>query len=940
MARRHRRKPWQRIQPHLPKILIGLIGAAALAGGAYFISKKSPDDHLKAGMALSQRGDSKGAAIELKNLLQVTPDNGEARLLLGRIHFANGEYLAAEKELKKARDLGIKDPDLDPLFARTLLQINQPQRVLNEVKENEGGPPEANAAVLALRARAHLLLKDPASTEKDLAEADARSTGHPETLATRAMLALTQKNPEQALAFTEQALAKAEKQTDKRADLRVMQGDLLRMLKRNPEALTAYAKAFAIEPTNIPARLASAQLHLEAAALDKAEADLKALHKHAPNNVMGRYLEAFIEFRRARYPEADTKLEDVLRSAPDFLPAHLLSGAVKLALGNREAAKSHLEKILSAAPQHPLARKLMAATLADMGDVTQAKKILDSFENTGSDPILNSLQGEVALRQGDYAQARKHLEKMGENAPQNPKFFTELAASRMGTGDEAGAIQALTKAAELDTATAKPDVLLVLSHLKEKRFDEAMKVVDKLDKERPNDPLIQNLRGTIHISREDKTQARASFTKALQIKPGYFPAASNLALLDMMDKDMKAARSRFEQLLKKAPTESRAWLALAALDAREKNEVGYLKNLEQAKKASSKNAQAHHLLTRYWLDKKDGGKALAAAREGLDATGRIEFQEFIGLAQLLQKDTTNAQAAFTRWAEASPNNPMAHFRLAQVKTLAKDNNGALQALDKALALKADFTEAKLSKALLLGQMGRSVEGIKIAKGLQTSALKFAVGYLAEAEILFNDKKYLEAGKLFAKASQIAGQGQPLMRAYQAYALAGQAVEGEKLFEQWLKAHPVDVAMRHQLAQLQLNAGRLKESAEHYQLLVKANPKDFVAYNNLAWLLGELKSPDAVAIAEQAFKLNPDNPGVQDTLGWNLVNSGQSQRGLEMLRKALAKSPEALEIHWHLAAGLVKAGDRSRAREELEKLLEKGKKFPQEVEARKLLDSLR
>ena len=63
-------------------------------------------------------------------------------------------------------------------------------------------------------------------------------------------------------------------------------------------------------------------------------------------------------------------------------------------------------------------------------------------------------------------------------------------------------------------------------------------------------------------------QARASFTKALQTQPGYFPAASNLALLDMADKDVKTARSRFEQVLKHAPKESRAWLALAAFDAR------------------------------------------------------------------------------------------------------------------------------------------------------------------------------------------------------------------------------------------------------------------------------------------------------------------------------------------------------------------------------------
>jgi putative PEP-CTERM system TPR-repeat lipoprotein len=936
MARSRRRKARHPLWAHLPKILAGLIGVAVLAGGAYVATRKNPEDHFKAGVAMHQRGDFKAASIELKNTLQAAPENAEARYLLGRVHFANGEYQAAEKELKKARDMGIKDGGLEPFFARTLLILNEPQRVLDEVKQNVGGLAESNAAIMALRARAHLMLKDAAAAEKELAEAQTLSVDHPETLATRALLAMSRNNLNEALVLTDQALAKA----NQRADFWVMKGDLLRMAKRNDEALVAYGKALASEPANIPARLASTQLHLAANALDKAEADLKELLKHAPSNVMGRYLGGFIEFRRARYADADNKLQDVLRSAPGFLPGHLLAGATKLALGDREAAKSHLNKVLGAAPQHPLARKLMAATLADLGDLTQAKNILGSFDNASSDPILNTLRGEIALRQGDYAEARKQLERMGDESPQSPKFFTDLAASRMGSGDEAGAIQALTKAAELDTASAKPDVLLVMTHLKEKRFDAAMKVVDKLDKERPNDPLIQNLRGTIHISRDDKTQARASFAKALQIKPSYFPAASNLALLDMMDKDVKAARSRFDQLLKQAPEESRAWLALAALDARDKNEVGYLKNLEQAKKANAKNAQTHQLLTRYWLGKNDAGKALSAANEALTATGHPEFNEYIGLAQMMQKDNANALVSFGRWAEKSPGNPMAHFRLAQAQIAAKDNNAALKAIDKALALRSNFTDASISKALLLSQMGRSAEAIKIARSVQASAPKVAAGFLAEAEVLYADKKYLDAGKLYSKAAQTSGQGRPLARAYQAYAAGGQSAEGEKVLDQWLRANPNDAFVRHQLALVQLNSKRLRESAEHYRVLIRANPKDLAAYNNLAWLLGELKAPEAVNVAESAYKLDTENPATLDTFGQILVNTGQTTRGLDMLKKAFAKAPNALEIHWHLAAAQAQAGDRNNALSNLEILLGNGRDFPQKSEAIKLFNQLK
>jgi putative PEP-CTERM system TPR-repeat lipoprotein len=331
---------------------------------------------------------------------------------------------------------------------------------------------------------------------------------------------------------------------------------------------------------------------------------------------------------------------------------------------------------------------------------------------------------------------------------------------------------------------------------------------------------------------------------------------------------------------------------------------------------------------------------MSAANEGLTATGRPEFNEYIGLAQMMQKDSANALVSFQRWAEISPGNSMAHFRLAQAQIAAKDKEAALKALDKALALRSDFTDASISKSLLLSQMGRFADAIKIARGVQASAPKAAAGYLAEAEALFADKKYLDAGKLYAKSAQIAGQGQPLARAYQAYAAVGQPAEGEKLLDQWLKTHPNDAFVRHHLALVLLNTKRLKESADNYRVLVRANPRDLVAYNNLAWLLGEMKDPEAVNTAESAYKLDPDNPATLDTLGQILVNAGQTNRGLDMLKKAFAKAPNSSEIQWHLAAGLAKAGDRKNALANLELLLGHEREFPQKQEAVNLFNMLK
>ncbi len=47
-------------------------------------------------------------------------------------------------------------------------------------------------------------------------------------------------------------------------------------------------------------------------------------------------------------------------------------------------------------------------------------------------------------------------------------------------------------------------------------------------------------------------------------------------------------------------------------------------------------------------------------------------------------------------------------------------------------------------------------------------------------------------------------------------------------------------------------------------------------------------------AERAYKLEPDNAAVADTLGWMLVEQGNTKRGVELLQKAVAAAPKAPE----------------------------------------------
>jgi len=917
-------------------LIVGVVASIGIAGGAYHIlSQKSPEDHLQAAHTHMDRGDRQAAVIELKNALQLAPDNAVVRYELGKLYLASQEYASAEKELTRARDGGHRADDLPTLLASALIGLRQPKRVLDEIPVPEGAGPELAAPLLALRARAQQMLGDVGAAEQSLAQADALRPDHPETLITRAQIEVMAGRQDQALGLLDRAIAA----DGKRAELWMMKADLLRLSKQREQALAAYRKVFDLDPGNVPGRIAVSLLHLETNDLDRAEAELAQVAKQAPEHPMARYLGAIIDFRRDRPNEAKAKLQQVLKLAPDLLPAHLLAGAVEFSLGNLESAIAHLGRVLERVPDHAYARKLMAAAMVGSGRLDEAQRLIAGLRGE-NDLLTASLQGDIALRRGDYAAARQHLEQASALAPDNPALLVELARSRMGSGDTAGAIEALNRAAELDTTTGRPDAILVQTHLRAGRNTDAMAAAERLIRERPQDPLGYHLVGLVRQATRDIAGARASYAEALKRDATYLPAATELARLDLKANDPKAARGRFESVLAKDPKNSRALIALAGMAATQKDEKAYVDLLARAKQANPKDPAPYELLALYWLERKDPAKAQLEAKAGLDASGHVRLYDAMGTAQLMQNDRNGALVSFQQWTKAAPADPRAHYKLALVQRMLGDTQAALQSLDRALAITPNAADVQSAKAVALAAAGRPEEGLRLARSLQHKEPKSPLGFVTEADILAHGKDFAAAGEAYARAARIAGNGLLASTAYRTLVQAGQQRQADAFLRQWLVERPNDAIARHALADGLLKTGNLREAQPHYEQLLKANARDLVAANNLAWIYGELRDPRALPQAEAAYALAPEHPSTLDTLGWILVNQGQAQRGRALLEKAHKQAPDAPEIHWHLAFALAKSGDTPRALTELELLLNSGRDFANRQAAIQFFNTLK
>ncbi len=925
-------RPFSHPTPARPgRLLYALILSATLSacGG------ESSETLLEQASKSLEAGDSKAAIIQLKNALAADENNARARFELGKLYLDQFDLASAEKEFRRAREAGYAADDVNPMLARAMLGQREFQRVLDELPTPADNSPNA-ATLLALRATAELSLDRKEDARNTTQRALEAAPDNPEVHLALAQLALADRDVDKAMQAIDQAL-----QADPgHRDSLLLKGDLLRATGKTTEAAAVYRDVLEIDPRHVNARLALAGIAIAENKLAEARKEVDAALKAKPNNLQARYTQALIDFQEKKTERARDTLAGVLKAAPGFVPALLLGGSIEYTLGNLQTAEAHLNKVVKAVPGNLYALRLLAATQLRLGRPDEAEKTLaPALRSSRQDPGVLVVAGEIALAKKDFAQASAYFEQAAQRNPDSAAIRTELGISRLAIGDQR-AMADLQAAADMEGASSRADTVIILSQLQQKQFDAALASIAALEKKLPANPLPWNFRGAAYLGKQDRARARDSFNQALKLDPKFFPAAANLAQLDLQDNQPAAARQRFEGILKADPKHLSAMLALADLSLHNKDEKSYVSWLEKAASAHPQALQPRVALARYQLAKGDRNKALATAREAVNAQPDNPVAiELLGTIQLASGDTTNALGSYRKLAERLPGHAAPLVKVATAQIVAKDFTGARKTLQDALRIQADSLDARLLLGGVEIQGGRFDEAHKIAKQVQQQEPDNPDGYSLEGDTALARKDYPAALAAFERAHKLKPSSALLVRQLQVLTASQRAEEGENRLATWLATHPQDASTRATLAESLLKRGQYKAAVEHYFILNKSSPNNLLVVNNLAWALHESGDSRALAFAEQALKLKPDNPAVLDTVGWILVQRGQTQRGIKLLQQALTKAPDAGEIQYHLALAFTKSEDHPRAQRELERLLATGTSFPQEQEARVLLKQL-
>ena len=127
----------------------------------------------------------------------------------------------------------------------------------------------------------------------------------------------------------------------------------------------------------------------------------------------------------------------------------------------------------------------------------------------------------------------------------------------------------------------------------------------------------------------------------------------------------------------------------------------------------------------------------------------------------------------------------------------------------------------------------------------------------------------------------------------------------------------------------------------YEKALHVDPRSPVAANNLAWMLaGEGGNLDvALRLSQTAVSRAPDEPDVNDTLGWVLYKKDLASRAVSPLLVSVKGAPRNPTYRYHLGLAYAKAGDTAQARKALGEALTLNPNFADAAEARRVLGSI-
>jgi len=912
---------------------------AALASATVLLTAcfgESADHYLAEAKTKIAAKDRDSAMIQLKNALQKDPNQAEARFLLGQLMLEGGDMRGAAIELGKAKDRGYGDDQVIPLMAQALVGQGQFQQVLTNFAEAQLTSPAATADLKASLAVAFSSLGRADQADQAIQASIAADPSNTRAQLVRIRLLAAKGTVDEAFSALDELMARSPS-----SDGWQLKGDLLSRGGKPDEALKAYREAVTLNRSNVGAQIGVMTLLLAKKDLDGATAQLAALKAARAGQGQVLMFTALLALERKDLKLARDSVQTLLKNAPDDPRVLNLAGAIEYRRGALLEAENYLSKVLQSTPTFAKARLLLAQTKLRQGDAAKALTVLQPLlGQQGGSVEAYTIAAEAYLQSGEPQRAEEYFTKASELNPKDVRSRVALALVQVSKGHLNEGVSALKALAASDPGVTA-DMGLITTFLQRRDWDQALKAIDGLEAKTPDRPTAANLRGRVELARGNKDRAGQAFEAALKIDPVFFPAIASLAALDADAGRTDAAKARFQHLLETQPSNVPANMALLALSAKAgagKDELAV--SLDKLVKQMPTEAQPRLALIEMQQQRRDVKAAVAAAQDAVAALpDNADAWRLLAQSQAMAGDANQAISSVNKWASLVPRSPEPQLMLAEIYARQGDKPSQTQAIKRSLAIKADFRPAQL--ALFASELGAGhyPEARRVAETVQTQQPADPMGRALLADVSAAQKDWPAAVAGYRAALKLQPAPEVAIKLHRALNVGGKPADAKAFESEWTAAHPQDAIFLDYLGSLALMQQNLPLAEQRYQAVLKIQPDNPIAANNIAWLLNKAKRPGALAYSEKANKVAPDQPAFMDTLAQIYADNGQMDKALEVQKRAVGLAPDLAAHRLHLARYYVAAGKKAEARTELSRLSALGDKFGQQAEVSKLLATL-
>ncbi len=839
------------------------------------LAMDNQDRLLRAEQAYTD-GDYQTVIIDTKNVLLEDPDNMQARRLLGLATVETGDGPAAEKELRRAIELGVPSVELSAALGRALVLQRKWSDVLEDIPISGYPSPEAEASARVSHGDAYMAQNQPESARELYTSA---LELQPDNL--DAQLGIISSHIEEQNYL--QANSEIQLVLETNAEnprVWVFSGEFNNRIRQFETAQSNFQVAIDLatqQESNSLRLRAIAGLAislLEQQETEAARAHIEQLSREAPQLLQTRLLIAQLAYIDQDWTVLQQTAQQILNAVPDYRPAQMLLGTAHLNSGSLTQAEIHFTNAVASQPDDIAARQMLAETRLRLNKAGEAQQTLAPLMRAGQIDMLSlQLAARASLGQGETDEAVRLLRRNVEENPDNPNVRLQLATILIQTGDSAEA-QAILDG--IDVAGSEDDkyvrdTLGVLNHVRERDANAALAAARQLTQDHADQPGAYDLLGIIQISQGDVDAASANFEKSLSLNPNGVMAQRYLAEIDESKGDLESAESRYKSLLVVEP------------DA-------------------------------VW------------AIYGL---GRIAFRN---------EDFDSAVSSFRRASNARPDNPVFRLGLARAEVRTGNSARAIRTLEQDPEATMAHTPSAILLGTLKARAGEIDDALDIARQLQEREPQSPSPYAMEGEIHIIDRDLNSANSAYDNALQRGLARSHVLRSYRIKRQLDVAGVEQPLLD-YLEVRPLDSEVRLTLADYYGSVGRTQESIDIYEQVVNAEPTNPFALNNLAWAYHESGDARALDLARRARDAMPLNGSIVDTLGWILTESGSVEEGEAILREAVELSNGKSEIRYHHAVALQKMGNVDEARTVLTEILDSETQFSSREDAERLLAEL-